>query len=566
MTQIERLSQQKQQLENSLRELNAQINLEQKKCQDAELARKDMALHIFNLQQSYAEQLETNERAQLDSRKNHAAQHQLLTEFQACKIEFQSKLQVLQTQLATSKGWNNSAIQNLKKSVVVPFSDSVQQIAKVCASQQELEQHYARQQSEFLSKVAEIRTRISVQGENENLYEQARETFQKEIQKLKQSMAVEIQSLQNRLENETSRRIQAESLCENFQSGNGEPNSENSNSTPRSLDRESEHWSKFQEELQRRQSLEEQNRQLQLELNTLQVLNMDRQDSSQTWQKERDSLLSELESSRTRFQSSIEELCLQLKSAELHRAHLENTKSALESTIEMLTMRNSVPGQSENSHQAILEEHNQSRLEIERLYGQVCELRAKLKQAEERAYSNSNSNDVQRVNRLEEQLVQAHQENASLSAKLQSTQALLASLHDDSTEDVEEDSSSFGHFVPPPPPPGIPPPPPPPPTMPSSSNGTSLESLQNSARSLKPVADVPAAVQSSERGDLMAQIRSKTVQLKPIAAEDSKPGEQTSEDPQNMLQVLARVLLARRDGIEDDEDFEDENEELWDDN
>merc|ERR1712063_178787 len=103
----------------------------------------------------------------------------------------------------------------------------------------------------------------------------------------------------------------------------------------------------------------------------------------------------EMEKTESRHQRHIQTLQAQLTEAAQHRANLESTKNALESTIEMMSMQSADRtasgdvdgGHAQSIEQAIQEERRRARQENDRLQQRLDEMRNQLEAAERRASS-----------------------------------------------------------------------------------------------------------------------------------------------------------------------------------
>lgn len=350
---------------------------------------------------------------------------------------------------------------------------------------------------------------------------------------------------------------------------------------------------RWEREVRARQKLEEANQQLSFELNTRQVVDDDVQALRSSLEEEKAHWQAEMEKTESRHQRHIQTLQAQLTEAAQHRANLESTKNALESTIEMMTMQSAdrMPSGDTDSgehaqsiEEAIQEERRRARQENDRLQQRLDEMRNQLEAAERRASSAvtgdtwaEEMNSVRGA--MEKALQRAHQENAALSAQLDAAQAKLQSM--EFLDEEDEFDMPVPPSMPPPPPPDedesspglLPPPPPPPPSMPSMGMGAAtgsagrsdmLAAIRGVDRSaLRKPEEVPVAATSDDRMDLMAAIRSGSTHLRPVTQRAKEPEGEKFDDPQNMLHALAKVLMLRREGIED-ELTEDEDDESWD--
>merc|ERR1712137_315148 len=239
-------------------------------------------------------------------------------------------------------------------------------------------------------------------------------------------------------------------------------------------------------------------------------------------------------------------------------------------------------GHAQSIEQAIQEERRRARQENDRLQQRLDEMRNQLEAAERRASSavtgDTWAEEMNSVRRAMEQALQrAHQENAALSARLDAAQAKWQSM--EFLEEEDDFDMPVPPSMPPPPPPdedesppGLLPPPPPPPSMPSMTMGsstsagrsdmlTAIRGLDRSALRKLPE-EVPVVAASDDRLDLMTAIRSGSAHLRPVTQRAKEPEGEKLDDPQNMLHALAKVLMLRREGIEDDL-TDDEDDESW---
>ena len=344
------------------------------------------------------------------------------------------------------------------------------------------------------------------------------------------------------------------------------------NSAPLGEGERAELLCRLEEEMRTRQRMEEETQQLYFQLNTLQVVDANANSLQVQLQQERETM-NQMEMKHHRYLVALQQ---QLDESRKHCVNLESTKEALESTLEMLSQSSGTPNSS-SLEEAIKEERGRARKETETLQKRVEELQTRLQNAERLASAAATGQTwSEELNYMRSNMERALQENASLSLKLETATTTLRSMDMQAYEDFE---MPLPPSAPPPPPPssnmneaapfGAPPPPPPMgmPPLPPPSNGRAnlFAQIQSSDRTgLKKPSHVPEEAAADSRTDLMAAIRGGSSMLRRV---DPKEKEVDTEkfDPQNMMHALAKALFARREGLEDDiEEEEDGEDESWD--
>ena len=494
----------------------------QNRLKESEESRKDIATHILQIQLQFATTLEEYERRLVQQRKQSASSTAAIQELFAFTKHLKGILQPIQSKAGNLDPKTDLNICGEISKATKNINDSVDNLVKLIYSQQQNSVAYEKSTREFLSSLDNSREQVK---EIMNSFKNNNNNDNNGIE-----LNGDIQFIQEQLD----------------------------------------------EEIKKRRQLENENQQLSSQLNTLQIVGTDVTLMQNQYEEEKKKMEEEFEILKNTYKSSIQDLENQLTIAEQHRAMLENTKSALESTIDMLSIQNDMSREHiDEKDENIIEERLKEKEEHRALQNRVKELEEQLSKALSIASGEVWEEEVKQLREaMDIALRKAHQENASLAAQLEAANAQLQSL-----EYVDDYDLPVPPDMPPPPPPTeesipMPPPsinvpPPPPPMMPpppvskptNSQGGGLFSQIQNADRSslLKPPANVPEAVVSSDRTDLMAQIRGGTSILKPVNREQTKEPIDRYEDPQDIMSVLAKVLMVRRSDIEDD------NEELGED-
>ena len=584
LTTIDNLTRERNYFENMTRENNVEMEKLSKQAIDAEAARKEMATHIVTLQMNFAEQIESYENRLQQSRKQNFV-----------------------TPLNSIHNLLNSNEKNLQK-LSLDFLKELKEQRELFSNQQRKDQELQRASSELIEFLTNFRNQFftkegggSLEFDQNTKINEITKNYQRQINELKRAQNQEIQMLQDRICHEVQLKENSEAQLEQFKMAASSQTGFNSlQNNVQATNNEYIDPTRQLEEIRMRQQLEEEKRELEMKLNELQTLETEVNAMKEQHNIEKQRLIDELLENRDRFQENMQRLTEQLNEADKHRTNLENTKSALESTIEMLMLNSgnqNQPAIDNSTTELMLQaERNRSRLEIEELEGKIVNLENKLKEAEQRELSNASmdtSLDIQQIKSImEKELQKAHQENAILSSQVEVLRAQLQAIQmqpdyethydDNQSNDYQSqplysstpsysNPSSHSTFTPLPPPgpppplppPGVAPPPPPPFSSPSSSNASFLSEISNPGNKLRSRGDIPTAeVSTPSRNDLLESIRAKNVALKPVDQNRGNEEVQVS-DPQNVLQVLAKVLSARRGDIEDDDNGDDDDDELW---
>lgn len=600
LSEIENLTQERNSFDERSQDALSQLDKLKIQFQDSEDARKEIATRILQLQLQFADTLEEYERRFAIQRRQSNESFSLfenlknqIDKLSTFSKEFENLILSIDQRKIKDKSLFNE-IKNL-------FNSLHQTSSSLTNTQNQSKQSiqiHEQKTNEFLNDLEIIRKQVREIIEicdkdtnkllEDELYK-SKTMYEREINQYKSNYQREFKircELEEKLEKLQEQNHQLSLLRNNYSEASDEKNLQKSSS---SSNQDAAALIAFNEDLQNsleceikmRQETEEENQQLIVQLNQLNEISNDFSDLQSKFFHEKNQLQNEFQLAQQQYQENLNELRFKLEEADRHRANLEKTKNALESTIDMLSIQNESTSQNiidpSTIENAVKEERKRNSENIKILEDKIDILQNQLDNAEKRAIdfeSNENIDELIKWKKiLEENLENANRENAALSAQLDATRAQFQSYnqtYDDYDIPLPPDEP------PPPIPPReidqsipssvpLPPPPPPPSNSSFSSSGRAglLSDIQNVDRNkLKPV-EVPDAVVAPSRMDLMAEIRGGASSLRRVERKEGTADAPKFEDPQNMLQVLARVLLTRREGIENDDEDEGEDES-WD--